>query len=394
MHPFIIPFLLAFLLYLTPAIAKHLDCQVKAQSAIVMNADTGAILYEKNANQLYPPSSTTKIATALYAIKLKKHQLDEQLIALPEALKMTDEVSKRRAEFSLPPHWLEPDGTSLGLKLGEQMSLRDLLFGMMMVSGNDAANVIALHVGGTIPQFMNQLQLYLEKLGCKQTTFCNPHGLYHPKHMTTAYDLALLTREALKEPFFCEVVSRVNYSRPKTNKQESTTLTQFNRLLRKGNYFYPYAIGVKTGYTKIGKHAIVAAAKKEGRTLIAVLLKTSERKDKFIDAVKLFEAAFNESKVNRVLLQEGPQPYVLTLKEAQEPIETYLKAPITISYYPAEEPKLTCFLEWKTNLSFPIVQGHCVGEYRVLNEKNEVLLTAPLYAQKEVQATWWHWLFS
>jgi D-alanyl-D-alanine carboxypeptidase (penicillin-binding protein 5/6) len=124
---------------------------------------------------------------------------------------------------------------------------------------------------------MTQLNDYVKRLGCTSTTFYNPHGLHHPKQQTTAYDLAVITQDALKNPVFREMVATVRYTRPKTNKQEPSTLVQTNRLLRTGPFYYPKAIGVKTGYYSLAGNNLVAAAKDGERTLIAVVLKANER---------------------------------------------------------------------------------------------------------------------
>src|SRR5690606_37302020 len=107
----------------------------------------------------------------------------------------------------IPSYWDEWDGTKMGIKIGEQFSMETLLYGLMMLSGNDAANVLAETVSGTIPRFLEELNEYMRSLGCHSTFFNNPHGLHHQEHCTTAYDLALITRRALQHPKFCEIVS-------------------------------------------------------------------------------------------------------------------------------------------------------------------------------------------
>src|SRR6185437_6437502 len=144
--------------------------------------------------------------------------------------------------------------------VGEEMPLKEYLYGMMVRSGNDAANVIAEYVSGSIPTFMQELNDYLKQIGCLNTTFCNPHGLHHPDHKTTAFDMALLTREAMKNPVFREIVSTVRHKRPKTNKRPAAVLVQTNRIIKSGTqYYYPKAIGVKTGYHSRAQNTLVAA---------------------------------------------------------------------------------------------------------------------------------------
>ncbi len=127
---------------------------VHAESAILINADTGTILFEKKARTLHYPASITKVATALYALLQAKDQLDTIITADQDAIASITEEAQRRSHYTVPAHWLIPGGTHMGIKRGEQLSMRTLLYGMMIVSANDAANVIAQHIGGTIPNFV------------------------------------------------------------------------------------------------------------------------------------------------------------------------------------------------------------------------------------------------
>jgi len=367
--------------------AEQLNCTVNAEAAILMNADTGVILFEKNAHDLHFPASITKIATASYALKNNGDKLDEVITVEQEAVASISEEKKRKNNYEASSYLLVPGGTHIGLKKGEEMSLIDLLYGMMLASGNDAANVIAQHIGGTIPAFVDNLNVYLKEIGCKNTTFLNPHGLHHPKHQTTAFDMAMMAKEALKDPVFRKIVATVRYPRPKTNKQESTTLVQTNRLLKKGKYFYAKAIGVKTGQTSLAGSTLVAAAKNGDRTLIAVMLKCKEREDTLKDATALFDAAFNQTKVKKVLLRKGPQTFAIDVPGAKNGIATMIPEDLSIEYYPAEEPKVKSFLTWAA-VTPPVKQGQPVGEVYLQTEDGTKLNSIPLLAQDNVDSTW------
>lgn len=375
------------LMPLANAHAEKLSCSVGAESAILMNADTGAILFEKNAHELQFPASTTKVATAAYALHKASDKLNEILVVDQEAVVSITEEKRRRGNYSAPAYWLTPGGSHIGLKRGEEMSLNDLMFGMMIASGNDAANVIAQYVGGTIPDCMDCINAYLKEIGCKNTTFYNPHGLHHPKHQTTAYDMAVMTRDAMKHPIFRQIVSTVRFPRPKTNKQDTTTLVNTNRLIKKGKHYYAKAIGVKTGYTSHAGSTLVAAAKQGDRTLIAVLLKCKEREDTLKDSVALFEAAFNQPKVKRVFLKAGPQDFKLDLPGAASSIATLIPEDVSVEYYSAEEPQLKCFLAWSP-IEPPVVQGQKVGELQLKSDDGKVVQMMPLLAQADVNSTW------
>ena len=179
--------------------AQKLELELEAEAAILMNAETGAVLFEKNSRALHYPASITKIATAHYALMKAEHLFDEQISADQDCVGTVTEDALRKSNYTLPAYYLIPDGSHIGIKRGEILSLKDLMYGMMLASGDDAANVIAKYVGGTIPQFMEEVNQYLKSIGCLSTTLYNPHGLHHPKQQTTAYDMALLTREALKK---------------------------------------------------------------------------------------------------------------------------------------------------------------------------------------------------
>lgn len=388
-------FCLLFLLFTESLTAEieRLALSVNAEAAILVNADTGAILYEKNAYALHYPASTTKIATALYALQKIGNQMEVMIAADQECIGTVKEEAIRKSNYTLPSYLLIPDGSHIGIKRGELLSVRDLFYGMMIASGDDAANVIAKYVGGTIPQFIQELNEYVKQLGCHSTTFYNPHGLHHPKQQTSAYDLAILTCEALKNPLFCEMVAKVRYTRPKTNKQEASTLVQTNRLLRTGPYFYPKAIGVKTGYYSLAGSNLVAAAKEGDRTLIAVVLKANGRKDIFLDTKKMFETAFSQPKVQRVLLHKGLQKFTLDLQGVEKPILSYIQDDVTLEYYPAEEPSVKCLLLWEKSVQLPVVKNQLLGEVILQIDRGKldharIVRKVPLYSAEDVKGTW------
>lgn len=371
--------------------AEPLQIDVKAQGAIVMNADSGAILYEKNAHALYHPASITKTATALYALKLKGDTLDQIVEVEGDDVCTISEEALRKSNYTLPSYWLTIGGTHIGLRKGERMTFRDLLYGLMLASGNDASNVIARYTAGSVPQFMAGLNQYLKEIGCHKTRFVNPHGLHHPEHQTTPYEMALITRQALKNPDFRKIVATTHHSRPKTNLQETATFVQHNKLLRSGPFKYSKAIGVKTGYHSHAQHTFVAAATHEGRTLIAVLMKAKERADVFNDSVKLFEAAFAQPKITKTLFQAGPQPYSFELKGGDQKVQTYLENNLVVSYYPAEKQDFKCFIEWDP-MKLPVVKDQRVGVIIIQTVDGSQVATAPLLAQNTVMQTWWSWI--
>lgn len=369
--------------------AQPLKVSIRAKSAILINADTGAILFEKEPHALRHPASITKISTALYVLDKKFRSWNEQIPVSADCLQIIHASKKHANIDQYPPHILEHDGTKMGLKVGEIHSLETMMHGLMLESGNDAANALARHYSGSIETFVVELNAYLRNRGIRNTHFCNPHGLHHPKHVTTAFDMAHITRMALKNPLFKDVVKKSSFERPASNLQPEGIMIQHNKLLRKGKYFYPKAIGVKTGYVSKSGFNLVAAAEDQGRTLIAVLLGYDRQNShaSFADAVALFETAFKENKVVRTLFNMQHDQFSCEIPGAKQKLCAKLKEDVKIEYFPAEEPKLSASLKW-FGLKAPLKKGAIVGELKILN--NEVLLLAshPIYADNDIEKTW------
>ncbi len=379
-------FVLAPLFFLIPLYAKPLSVQVSAPSAVLINAETGAILYEKESHQRNWPASITKIATALYVLEQKGGQLDEIARASKHAL-ATVHASVRLAPGSKhPPYRLEHDGTRAGLMVGEDAPLASLLYGLMLPSGNDAANVLAEFISGDVDHFCEQLNLFLKEQGILETQFVNPHGLHHDDHWTTAYDMAQITRLAMKHPIFRQVVGTTRYLHPQTNMQPSRYFVQHNRLLTQGSHYYPKAIGVKTGYHSRAGFTMVGAATHEGRTLIGVVLKCQENQDRFRDVIKLFDAAFSEKKTVRTLYAKESDLFVHRIKGAADQLKAVLKDDIILEYYPAEEPQFHAEIEW-TVKDLPLKAGQCVGHLRCVDEKGSILSEKPVFAVNSISRT-------
>lgn len=361
-----------------PLCGEPLQVEVSAQAAILMNAETGAVLYAKEAETVAFPASITKIATAAFFLEEKRMDLQSLTTISAEAVRL-------KGGKKSPPYAFGGDGSSMGLLRGEQLSLEALLHGLLLVSGNDAANAIAEAASGSIPRFMEELNAYLERLGCKNTHFVNPHGYHHPEHQTTALDMALVARRALQIPALCEVVKKTKYLKPKTNRQPASELKQTNSLVKKGKYFYSKALGMKTGYHSAAQNTLIAAASDQGRLLVAVLLGAPTSGQRFEDAKRLFEAAFQEVKIERLLISKTTD-YTRLLVGGKIPLQASLEADLKIAYYPSEEKALRAFVHWDDAV-FPIRKGMRVGEIRVTDEQGMVLARGELLAKETVEAT-------
>ncbi len=337
-----------------------------------MNADTGKVIFAKNPHEPHYPASITKIATGLYTLKHYSHLLNKRIRCPQEALGCLTEAEKSKANYSKHPSYiLETDMSHMGLKVGEEMLFRDLLHGTLVVSADDASNVIAHTAGnGSIESFMHGVNTYLARLGLKNTKFLNPHGLHHPEHVSTAYDIALLCREAMKDPVFSDILKLPSFNRPKTNKQPPTTLHQTNKLVVKTSpHYYPHALWGKTGYHRRARHNLASAAERNGRRLIAVVLNVDKRADIFHESRKLFEMAFAEVKLTKLLAPKGSQSFQYKAQGASGSVSTY--EPLQHAYYPSEEPKFSCQLVWD-EVKAPIAKGQAVGKLQLFADGNRV----------------------
>ena len=247
------------------ALAAALPPQVDAEAAVLMVAGTNKMLLEKNASGIMYPASTTKIMTLITAIE----KGDPNSIVT---------VSTKASAC---------DGSSLELSAGDKLTLRNAETGMMLVSGNDAAEAIAEQVAGSIPAFVDMMNINAVNIGAKNTHFSNPHGLPDPaNHYTTAYDLALIASYAMQNPDFVKIVSTREYDVNFINRNPSH-VTNTNKLLKT----YPGFNGIKTGYTDAAGDCLVAGANRKGVQLIAVLLNDDYR---WTDATKLLDYGFQQ----------------------------------------------------------------------------------------------------
>lgn len=364
------------------------DIKLNATSAILMNATTGAILYEKNSHIKSYPASTTKIATVLYVIEQKGEEVEKVISILPEWLITVPKAVKIAENYTLPAHLLEPDGSHFFLKKEEKISLLNLLYGSMLKSGNDAANALAFSTSKTINDFIEGLNQYLQNLGCKSTNFLNPHGLHHPDHYTTAYDMALITKRALEMPIFCEIVNTVTFIRSQTNKQPEKEIRTTNQLLRKDRkFYYDKAFGIKTGYTKDAGPTMVAAARNNDRTVIAVLFGYINPLDRYRDAILLFDTVFNEEKIRRCLYRTIDTEFIKKIPGSIAELRAGIHKDVYIDYYPSETPKLTSELIWEKK-SPPIYFNESVGKISVEDSISNWKMEIPLYATNNVHASY------
>ena len=251
---------------------------------ILMEEFTGTILYEKNSDEAHYPASITKIMTTLLA--LENGNLSDMVTFSDDAINNTE-------------------GSGIARDYGEQMTLEQCLYGVMLESANECAYAVAEHVGGTVENFVDMMNAKAKELGCTNTHFANPHGLQDENHYTTAHDMALIAQAAYQNETFRIIIGTKMYTIPPTNKHaEETVLRNHHDMLctyhnANRKYLYPYCVGGKTGYTATANSTLVTYAEKDGMTLICVVMDT-QSPNQFIDTVNLFDYAFDNFQVLNV----------------------------------------------------------------------------------------------
>lgn len=249
------------------------DVSIQADGGIVMDADTGTVLYGKNMDQQYYPASITKILTAL--IVLERCDLDE-MVSFSH-----DDVYN-----------VEAGSSSAGIDEGDVLTVRDCLYALMLASANESANALACHVSGSREEFAKLMNEKAASLGCTGSHFANPSGLNDENHYTTAHDMALIAREAIKNPEFLAINGTRSYKLAPTKRTpDGGYVANHHKMLNKNeSVYYPGAFAGKTGYTSLAGNTLVTCAKKDGMTLIAVVL--NGHQSHYSDTKAMFDFAF------------------------------------------------------------------------------------------------------
>jgi D-alanyl-D-alanine carboxypeptidase (penicillin-binding protein 5/6) len=325
--------LLIFILINESLTCYAFEPKINGKSGVLIETKSGRLLYSYNAHLKLPMASTTKIMTALVAI---------------ENGNLNDIVKVDRSSVGI-------EGSSIYLRPGEEITLKDLLYGLMLRSGNDSAIAIAKHVGGTVDNFIKMMNKKAKEIGAYNTNFTNPHGLHNDNHYTTAYDLALITREAMKYDTFKEIVkTKVWVANRNVNRyfyNKNKTLWQYNG-----------GDGVKIGYTKRAGRCLVASATRDNMQLIAVVLNDSTW---FNDCYRLFDYGFKNYRPF-VIHEKGQfvrSVYVPNGKRDILPI--VVKDSLIIPLRDEEKNTIKTVIKLPKRLNAPINEGQLVGAIEI-----------------------------
>ena len=349
-----IKYIVVMLLILSFNVAYCDELSLSGESYILMDGSTGRVLYEKDANKKMEMASTTKIMTALIA--LEKGNLNDKVRVDDRAVGV--------------------EGSSIYLKKGEVMTLKDLTYGLMLRSGNDAAVAMAYHIGGSSEEFVNLMNEKAKSIGAVNTNFTNPNGLHHENHYSTAYNIALITKEAFKYSEFAEIVGSKSYT---SDREENNYFYNKNKTL----WEYAGGNGVKTGYTTNSGRCLVSSAEKNGMNLIAVSLNAS---DWFNDNYKLLDYGFDNYKptliydegqfVKEIKINKGSKEYINLVTEK-------------VLLYPLKEGErkdIKIAIENPENIELPIEKGTALGYINVYLD-NRIIDRSKLLAKDSIKKT-------
>ncbi len=333
---------------------------------LLADLDTGKILHSKNADQKVYPASTTKILTGIIA--LEKCDLDEVVTATQEAIDPIDMTH-----------------SNMGILVGEELSVEQLLYGLLVHSANDAANVLAVHISGSLDEFSNLMNTKAQELGAKNSHFANAHGYHDDDHYTTAEDLAIIAHYAMQNEKFAEFVGTSKYQIPPTNKYKETRYFSNTNMLLSNNrtqyHIFKYATGIKTGSTDEAGNCLVASAEKNGTRLFSVVMKCKNE--------GIAEGAYSHTD-SRALLDYGFKNYKhTTIAKTTDVVESSkvreAKDGVRVSLSP--ENDIVVLLPVDTDLSKIEAIPEVDKDVKAPIRKNDILGTVTYQLDGEVLGT-------
>jgi len=351
---------------------------VTAEAAVLMDMESGQILYQKNMDKRMYPASTTKIMTGLLAIR--KGDFKDRVKVSREAVMA--------------------GGSSVGLQEDEVLTQEDLLYALLLPSSNDAAVALAEHISGSLDEFVRTMNAEAQAIGALDTHFANPHGLHDPNHYTTARDMALIAREAMKNSTFRKIVGTYNYKTerflPKpVNGIPQVDFVNLNKLMWPGfSYEYPGITGVKTGYTDEARRCLVSSSKRNGRELLSVVLKT-ENLGIYQDSVALLNYGFNEFKQINVVDQGSEVTRAPVTRGESEEIGVVASETFRFNVLVKENQVIDKKINIDGSITAPVSKGQKVGAmYFTMAGKTvgSIDLLSDRDVDKKPFFQWWHGL--
>lgn len=328
--------------------------EISAQTAIMVEANTGEVLYEKNADVKAFPASITKIMTALLAIE--NGNLDKKV-----------KISKNASGV---------EGSSIYLETGERIPLRDLVYGLMLRSGNDAAIAIAEEIGGSTEHFVLMMNKRARELGAYNTNFMNPNGLHNPNHVTTARDMALISIAAMKNPEFKKVAAAKSWV---ANRGEG----KYNYFFNKNKVIYQYegGTGIKIGFTKAAGRTLVASSERNGMALICVVMNAPNW---FQDTYKLMDYAYNQYEAVKVLTGQQPLKVVKIQRGEKDFVRIGPKEDILCPVRKGADSRISVVYELTDSRKAPVKRWQEAGQLKIYVD-GKYLFSKPLYYLEDIE---------
>lgn len=363
------------------------DWEVAAKAALLADPDTGEILYARNIHERLYPASLTKVMTALLVLEA----VDNGKLSMDTVL-----TASQTAIDNLPS-----DGSNAGIKVGEEMTVENLLYCILVVSANEACDILAEGVSGSIDAFVDAMNAKAKAIGCEDTHFANTNGLQNSDHYTTAWDLYLITQEAMKHEMFMPICNTKVIEIPATNLSPSRTYYTTNYLLspmRATGYVYQGAEGIKTGSTSDAGYCLIASASRDGRSLLSVVLGakqvTLDNGDKqvqsFSETIKLFDWGFDEFSRQVILgTDELIDEVPVTLSQEQNSVKVHPAEEIECLIPNDMDPetditRTVTFTE--ESVEAPVTKGQVLGQI-TLSCGDTVYGTVDLLADEDVSAS-------
>ncbi len=376
---------LTFLLFCPAAHALE-DPQIAARAALLVDAETGEVLYDKNMHSRLPPASITKVMTCLLTLEA----IDAGKLAL------TDEITASATAMSD----LDPLGSSAGIKQGEVLTVHELLLCMMVVSANEACHILGEAVSGSIDVFVALMNTRAAELGCTNTHFVNTSGLHDEAHYTSAWDIYLITREAMRHESFMEYANVATTTIDATNLSDARTLHTTNYLLdswRALGYRNSEARGIKTGSTPEAGYCLVSSAVRAGRTLISVVLGAEKveleggktQVQSFSETTRLFNWGFENFSLRTLLSADDlvtETPVALSSETNYVVLRPERSVARILPNDLSEQDIERNIHIYTSPVQAPIAEGDILGEI-TLSYDGEVLDTVPLLASSSVSAS-------
>lgn len=370
-----------------PARADTPPFEVGAKAAYLYNLDTDTLIYAKNEDEPMYPASVTKIMTCILALE-NTPDLDGTMATFPTYVQdYLYNYQRQNGVISLG-----------GLLAGEELSMRQLLYALMLPSANEAAMVIADHLGGSQEGFVEMMNKRAKELGAKNTHFANANGLFDENHVTTAYDLAQMTKHAMELPGFMDIVSSSTYDSGPTNKHDNLTWNSTNQMMIQGNnYYYPSLKGIKTGTLPESGRCFVSSATRDGFTYLLVVLgspyldaegKAMQNNTAFEDTAKIYDWVFDTYKV-KSLMEKGYRvteiPLRLSMDQDHIPLMAGERFTALVNKS-IEASSVTPIPEIPDSIDAPVTKGDKIGEVRLMLNGEEIG-RVPLLAAQTVAAS-------